>query len=408
MRPKYSRGQALRAARSMAEDPKLLFRVGKLIGRAGVVGESRNRLILFLAGLTTAFREAVSVLVAGRSSTGKSTLLNSVANMFPPELVTSLTSLTAKALAYMDKAIRILVLAEFRGGKDSRYLMRLLQSEGVIYHQHTTVVGNTRTARVATQEGRPVVLTSSTESHIFVDDATRFLLINVDESAEQTLQILRATIENSGSIDEMEVAAVQQSTRMILKDAPEITIPDWLMSVVENLPTSRLRMRRDWPRFLSFCKAIALCRRFDRSKDRTGDALEISFADYCVGYKLLNSAFSSTLHGISERAFELASAVRKLHAKRLSAISRAEVSEHLNWKPSLTHKIIQIALDDHLVEHEPGTRQRNEKRLLPIPDAAPGFLPAPSLVLSKNPSIKVSTEYVDPLTGDERSAVRRT
>src|SRR6266481_5867222 len=81
---KSTKGKIRTAALRLIRDVLFLFRVVQKIGEMGIVGEKRNCLILFLAGLTKNFEKPVSVLEKGASSTGKSEVLKSVIQLFPP------------------------------------------------------------------------------------------------------------------------------------------------------------------------------------------------------------------------------------------------------------------------------------------------------------------------------------
>lgn len=184
-----------RAALELLRDPKFLFNVGQEIGAAGVVGELRNRLILFLACLTTVFdRGSVSVLMKGSSSTGKSNLVRAVLKLIPPELVLTRSSLSKKALAYgaSNLAGKILYLMEIHGGRDAQFYTRLLQSEGALVHEATTVTGGNRGTAVATRAGVPLILSTTTDERVYPDDETRYLSLRADESSGLTREVLRS------------------------------------------------------------------------------------------------------------------------------------------------------------------------------------------------------------------------
>ena len=85
------------AALNLLKDPAFLHHVCNKIGELGVVGEERNRLIVFLAALTAILLEPVSILYKGLSASGKSKLLRTVIQILPPECVRVLSSLSKKA-----------------------------------------------------------------------------------------------------------------------------------------------------------------------------------------------------------------------------------------------------------------------------------------------------------------------
>jgi hypothetical protein len=187
-------GKIRGAALELLQDPNFFFRLGQQVRELGVVGEERNRLILYLACLTSVLERVVSVLVKGPTSTGKNNLAKAVLLLIPPDRVLTRSSFSKKALAYGpdDLVGKILYIVEHRGGRDSQFYTRLLQSEGSLAHEATVVAGANRGTAVASRSADPVFVTTTTDERVYEDDETRYLSIRADESPELTREVLRA------------------------------------------------------------------------------------------------------------------------------------------------------------------------------------------------------------------------
>lgn len=383
----------------LLNDPQLLYRAGRKIGELGVVGEERNRLVLFLAGVTRTTESPASVLMKGATSSGKTTLVKSSVQPFPADCVVERAGLSGKALAHGQGSLaqKILFLNEYRCGKDAQLLLRLMQSDGQIKHEFTTVRGSDRGTQVAERMGLPVVLTTTTDQKVYADDETRFLSVWADESAEQNLAIVIARAKGPNTVDDRDLPVWRRATSLLApKDGDFRNPPPWIRYVAENLPLKKVRVRRDWDRFLSFCSAIALC----RGGRRPDQPLDLTFGDYCVAYRILEPVFASTLRGIRTQEVDLGNAVAKLNRQLRRAATVQEVAAELGWKESLVYKHVKGAVQRQVLEYEPGTRKKNEKRLRAREDGTEGFLPKPALVLKENPEIGKEVEYVDPFTGE--------
>jgi hypothetical protein len=392
----------------LIDDPQLLFRASRKIGDLGVVGEERNRLILFLAGITRSLPSPTSVLIKGASSTGKTTQAKASVQLFPTDCVLERSGLSGKALAHGEGSLaqKILFLHEYRCGKDAQLLLRLLQSDGEIKHEFTTVRGAERGTQVAERAGFPVVLTTTTDKKVYPDDETRFLSLWADESPEQNRAIVVARASGRRTVNDRNLPAWRRATSVLLCRAGDFeNPPSWLCYVAENLPLGKVRVRRDWDRFLSFLNAIAIC----RAGSRRGmyGPLNVSFADYCIGYLILEPVFASTLEGIRTQEYELGKAVAKLNQRLRRAATVREVAAELSWKESVVYKHVKGAVTSGLLDYEGGARERNEKRLLARGDGRESFLPKPQLVLKNNPEIGELVEYIDPFTGENRAITRR-
>jgi hypothetical protein len=410
-RTREMREKVRAAALTLLRDALFFFRFVQQIGELGIVGEQRNCLILFLAGMTKAFDKPVSVLKKGASSTGKSESVKATLSFFPPECVSTRASLSRKAPAYGagDLSGKILYIAEYRGAKDALYLTRLLQSEGRIEHEYTTVTGRKRGTVVATRKGIPVVFSTTTERRVFEDDETRFLSIQADDSPEQTQGVIVACFSSAPNQQRgTNLSIWQEAIRIACQKVPRFRHPVWFNYLAKHIPTGEPRARRDAVRFLSLLKAVALCRSYSDGRIRQcASEIEINFADYCVAHRILAPAFTSTFAGAHPRALELADGVRALSEKLDRPVAVKELAKKLAWDGALVYKYAKEAAAAKLIDYEPGFRVWNVKRLLPGIVSSPGFLPDPQLIFHNCPETGKDVSYLDPLTG-KAVVLRRT
>ena len=161
----------------------------EMFKQMGVIGEESTLLVLFLAGVSRTLPRPASVMLRGSPSSGKSSALNAVLQAFDPDFIMERAGISGKALFHGEGPLRgkILVLTEYHAGKDSRHLIRLAQTEGALTNETTVVEGRWRHTEITERNGRPVVMTTTSESKIAVDDLSRFQIVWADESAEQSL-----------------------------------------------------------------------------------------------------------------------------------------------------------------------------------------------------------------------------
>lgn len=406
-RPRSRMTPAIHAeALRLLTDPLFLYRVGKKIGELGVIGEHRNRLILFLAGVARTLSDPPSVIVKGSTSSGKSTLVRDSIQLFPSTSVIERAGLSRKALAYGEVPLsrKILFISEYRCGKDAQLLLRLLQSEGQIEHEATTIRGGNRHTKTVKRIGTPVVITTTTDQDVFSDDETRFLSLWVDESSEQTRAILAAQARRLPKVDDHDLSVWRTAVSLLKsKKGDFCNPPQWLEYVSKQVPLSQVRVRRDWPRFITFLKAVAIC----SSGAESNEPRNICFGDYCAAYRIFSTVFASTLRGLPEQELCVSIAVRTLAQRSLRPVTTKEVAAHLGWKRSLVYKHVKAAIDHKLLERESGTRARNVKGLVAPESASAGFLPSPRSVFDANPAIGEEIRYVHPLSGLTKVLRRR-
>jgi len=290
-------------------------RAMKMIGECGVVEELKNRLSLFLSGLSKDHGEPVSVVVKGSTSAGKSNLVGATIAFFPPESVSTRASMSKQALACGKDSLegKILYFYEYRGAKDAQFLIRLQQSEGIIAHEFATVAGQKRSTKVSQRIGFPVTWTTTTQVRVYADDETRNLSLAVDESPAQTLAIVQAQIKGKTKASKSDLLIWYEAIRLLGEYKVSVLFPNWLMFVATELPLSQVRVRRDWRAFLALCKIITICRCWSDSKQRPKE-ITFNFPDDCIAYRILATAFASTSHGLREQELSIANAVKKLYA----------------------------------------------------------------------------------------------
>jgi hypothetical protein len=379
-------------------DPLFLYKVGKKVGDLGVTGEERNRLILPLAGMTRTMPQKASVLLKGSTSSGKTTLAKSSIQLFPRECVLERAGLSPKALAHGEGSLagKIFFINEYRCGKDSQLLLRLAQSDGDVKHEYATVRGSRRSTEIAERPGMPVVITTTTESKVYADDETRFLSIWADESPEQNLAIVLAKASGPRTVSNRDLPAWRMAMSLLTyKKGDFENPPAWLRYVAAQLPLDRVRVRRDFDRFLSLCSAIALC----RGDWKPDSPVDITFPDYCVAYRILEPVLASGIRGLRTQEHSLAKAVLKLNKQLQRAATIKEIARELNWKDPVVYKYVKSASKTGVVEIEPGTREKNVKRITARVEESDRFLPSPRVVLENNVAIGREAKFVEPFTG---------
>jgi hypothetical protein len=319
--------------------------------------------------------------------------------LHPPELRIERSSLSAKALVNKKESLahKIFYLQEYRGGKDARLLMRLLQSEGKIAHEYTAIRGSQRETKVAARSGSPVIVSSTTELKVFEDDETRFLSIWADETPTQNIAVCKAQLESPKRARVPNLSRWHAVFNALVPSKGDFPLwPKWLDYVAEQLPLQLARVRRDWGRFLILLKAIALTRRCPGTRTK----VNVEFQDYCVAYRILEPALAATMQGMPGQELEIVNAVIAL-SRTKREVTHADVARRLGLKKDATYKHVKMAIRHGFLKYAPGSRERNLKPL-ETTSKRPGFLPKPVVVLKNNPELGNSVQFVDPFKGKSR------
>jgi energy-coupling factor transporter ATP-binding protein EcfA2 len=253
----------------------LIQNIDKLIEEAGVVGEENTRKLLFVIASTYKMSYPLHTLVQGTSGSGKSHLINTIGQCFPPEDVLSMTRVTSKSFYHYSKeelVDKLLLIQDFDGlDEEAQYAFRELQSAGTVSSSTTFKDRNGNiTSAVKTVKSHFASMLATTKAEIYYDNMSRSVIIGVDESEGQTLRIIEhqnkklvGTIDIS---DERKAKTFLQNCIRCIK--PYDVINPYADKV--RLPVEAKMLRRLNNHYQSFVKQITILHQYQRKKDNKG------------------------------------------------------------------------------------------------------------------------------------------
>lgn len=249
--------------------------IDDLIQQAGVVGEENTRRLLFVIASTYKMSSPLHALVQGTSGSGKSHLINTIGECFPPEDVISMTRVTSKSFYHYtrDELVDKLILIQDYDGMDeeAQFAFRELQSAGNISSSTTykDKFGNLMSA-VKTVRSHFASLLATTKAEVYYDNMSRSLITGVDESDEQTKRII--THQNrklAGIIDTLD----ERKAKEFLQNCMRCILPLEVVNPYADkiyLPFEAKMLRRLNSHYQAFVKQITILHQYQRKKDQRG------------------------------------------------------------------------------------------------------------------------------------------
>ena len=291
-------------ALALLHAPDLLARVAADLELIGYVGESRNKQLAYLIGTSRRLPKPLSAIFRAQSGSGKSFLMECVAELMPPEDVHYFSRLTPQALYYIEPdalAHRLLIVDERDGSEESEYPIRTLQTRRQLKLAVPVKDPNSGKIKtlVLTINGPIAYMESTADQRINPENANRCFELYLDESEEQTKAIFTAqrrarTLEGWG--DERRKAAVVRAhhNAQRLLQSFKVIIP--FVELIE-FPAAWLRGRRDNDRFLSLIEGIAFLHQCQRQRSAAPDDAAIEYIeatadDYAAAYDLAHVVFA--------------------------------------------------------------------------------------------------------------------
>jgi predicted transcriptional regulator len=247
----------------------LMERTNEAIGKAGVIGEAYNRLLMYIIFTSRKRENPLHIISFGSSGAGKSHLQEKIAELIPEEDKIESTSLTSNALYYFgeyDLQHKLILIEDMDGAEPVMYALRELISKKHIIKmvplKDTKGVTRTITFKV---KGPVTVAGCTTQERIYEDNANRSFLIYIDESKAQDENIMQYQRKKSaGTINTQE----EQATRELLKNSQRLLQPVQIRNPFAEqlqIPTEVFKPRRTNAHYLQFIEAVTFYHQYQRS-----------------------------------------------------------------------------------------------------------------------------------------------
>lgn len=366
--------------RDLARSKNVLAEFTKAIGAAGVAGEERLTQLLFLVLTSASLPELVSAVLTGPPASGKSYVLRRTLQFFPAERYLDLTGTSPKAFFYDDQPIahRHIVVREWaaiKGQKFLEYIARTVVSEPDLRYS-TTVRSSTGKIEAVTivKSGPAGFLTTSVDTELHFENATRLLFIPADASREQTRRVLRKQAqERRRAVDLRPWHALQT---WITLGEPDVTIP-YGDALAEAIADDPLRVRRDHPAIRSLLVAHTLLHRASRQRDANG-CIVATMDDYRavhgLGHDILAHREDDQVDTIMH---ETVDAVRQIVLETGQPTTGEAVGRRLGINKSSASRRIAPALKACLLENLGRRGQPQQLVVTALAAKRPLMLPTP-------------------------------
>lgn len=272
------------AALELLKSPELIRRVRDDLASCGVVGESTNLLVGYLAAVSRKLDKPLAVLIQSSSAAGKSSLMEAILGLFPEEERIQYSAMTGQSLYYLGERSlqhKILAIAEEEGVRQAAYALKLLQSDGELNIASTGK--NEQSGELVTREYKvqgPVMLMLTTTA-IDVDEEllNRCLVLTVNESREQT-QAIHALQRQHQTLDGLLAVSEKGYLTQLHQNAQRLLRPLKVVNPFAHQLTflsDKTRTRRDHMKYLTLIQAIALLHQYQRpvkTVTHRGDVIE--------------------------------------------------------------------------------------------------------------------------------------
>ena len=347
------------AAKEYLSAPNLMERTKEDIGKTGVIGETDNRLLMYLIFTSRKRNNPLHIISLGSSGIGKTHLQEKVSALIPKEDKLEITTLSGNAFYYFGQQElkhKLILIEDLDGAEEVLYPLREIKSKKKI--TKTVVVkntkGETRTVSLVV-EGPVCVAGCTTRESLYEDNANRSFLIYIDESKAQDHQIMAyQRAESAGKIDK----AAAQDIAAQFRNMQRLLVPIQIRNPYAEqlqIPDEVFKPRRSNAHYLAFIEAVTFYHQYQREKQYDTDKssndptayIETTLEDIAEANKLMKEVLirkSDPLTAVCRKYLEwLKVWLRK--AKK-SSFTNQEVRQVLRINPS-NQKRYMVQLQDY-------------------------------------------------------------
>lgn len=361
------------AALELLRDECLASRIAADMAACGVVGESTNLTAAYLAAVSRKLERPLAVLIQSSSAAGKSSLMDAVLNLIPPEERLQYSAMTGQSLFYLGETNlqhKILAIAEEEGVRQAAYALKLLQSDGELTIASTgkdDASGNLVTKQY-TVKGPVMLMLTTTAIDVDEELLNRCLVLTVNESREQTEAIHAAqryaqTLEGLlASNEKSYITALHQNAQRLLRP---LNVVNPFASQLTFM-SDKTRTRRDHMKYLTLIQSIALLHQYQREVKRVehrGQAveyIEVTREDIALANRLAHEILGRTLDEMPPQTRKLLTLIQKWvsgsgQPREAMLFTRKQLRDAVQWGDTqLKIHLARLAEMEYLLVHRRG------------------------------------------------------
>ncbi|MFT2394752.1 CHC2 zinc finger domain-containing protein [Escherichia coli] len=362
------------AALELLRSPDLASRIAADMAACGVVGESTNLTAAYLAAVSRKLDRPLAVLIQSSSAAGKSSLMDAVLNLIPPEERLQYSAMTGQSLFYLGETNlqhKILAIAEEEGVRQAAYALKLLQSDGELTIASTgkdDASGNLVTKQY-TVKGPVMLMLTTTAIDVDEELLNRCLVLTVNESREQT-EAIHAAQRYAQTLEGLLAANEKSYITQLHQNAQRLLRP---LNVVNpfasqlTFMSDKTRTRRDHMKYLTLIQTIALLHQYQREIKRVEhrgqvvEYIEVTREDIALANRLAHEILGRTLDEMPPQTRKLLLLIQTMVGELAAAqhckpgevrFTRREIRDFTQWSDNqLKVHCMRLAEMEYLLIH---------------------------------------------------------
>jgi energy-coupling factor transporter ATP-binding protein EcfA2 len=353
-------------------NPRLMGNIDKLLEQSGITGEEINRIITYIIATSYKSHYPLQGMVQGTSGSGKSHLVNSIAQCIPQEDIKDWTRVTPKALYnYGEKDLtdKLIIIQDFDGLEDkAQYAFREIQSNKRL---GSSTVGKDKLGNIKSKEKEVKAhfssLVATTRGEVYLDNASRSIILGIDEAHDQTQRIIkRQNQKRAGRID----IEAEHEAKQLLRNCTRVLKKCHVVNPYADkidLPVDAKMLRRLNEQYQDFICQITLLHQYQRKTDDKGRLISTK-EDVKLATEIFFNAIIikvDELDGSSRQFFEsLKSYIETQPTGKTFKFTQREVRQHTNMGRATVHGYFKMLQDLEYIQCVEGSANTGYKYVI--------------------------------------------
>jgi len=263
-----------RKAIQFLKSKNLIKRTNDAIGKSGVVGETVNRLLMFLVFTSRLRNKPLHIISLGGSGTGKTYLQEKIAELIPESEKLEITTISENALYYFDRKElqhKLVLVEDMDGANDDKVLFAIRELQSKRRISKTIPIkdskGNLKT--ITLQVEGPISLAgTTTRESLYEDNANRSLLIYLDTSHVHKEKIMAYQRKlSAGKINQKQEGTIREFMKDVQSVLKNIKVVNPYAELL-NLPQSVFKPLRTNSHYLHFIETVTFYHQYQREEKR--------------------------------------------------------------------------------------------------------------------------------------------
>lgn len=348
-------------AKQLLKSPKLFDELNKLIGEAGIIGEEKSRLLLFLIVSSYKFKYNLHAVVHTDNVSSGSEFVNQIAGLVPELDTYNIDLTTSRTFRYYGNSTidnKLLVIPDYSGITSSKAIndLKRLQSKGNIIND-APIKGSDGFLTTVKQEvkGHSASIGACLNSKKYFEGEARTILIGMDTSNEQNQRLMEHDcLLMAGMIDESKQNQAKELLQYIIRNVYPFEVVNPNASIL-MLPASIPNARMLTLQLHTFVSIIALFNQHQREKDKLNRVIAQK-EDIQIGIDLFLDAIMLNLDELDSSTRTFFDRLKKLMLsksdKQQTKLSSTEIQNELGISKSHCNRYLNVLCKHEFIQKE--------------------------------------------------------